>query len=423
MDADILIVGAGIAGLRCGIRLLQQRPDRKVIILEKYKYVGGRVVTYLKQLDVGPRACRKVAWENGAGRIYKDHKLVHSLLKQYGLHTINLGTESLFRAVGESAVANHFEAYFQTMYPLLSGLSPNVLATHTLEEILLKILGPSQTKRLLAQFGYRAEITTLRADLGLAAFAKEMGTYDGYTVVQEGLGKLIDGMVREFTSLGGRIMNQQTVVDLQESNGVVYVKAKTEGGERTWSASQVILALHSAALNKIPVFHHWSLLRHLRMEPLLRVYAVFPTHKGRSWFSDMPRVITDLPLRYFIPIQAACGIAMISYTDGDDARRLMRILDKYGEKSLERFLLKELRRLFPEKNVPAPIFFKTHPWTYGCTYWLPGSYDPAEMSEKALHPFTRQMPGVFVCGESFSMRQAWMEGALEHADLLLKKYF
>lgn len=114
---------------------------------------------------------------------------------------------------------------------------------------------------------------------------------------------------------------------------------------------------------------------------------------------------------------------MISYTDGKDARQLMRILDKYGEKSLEQFLIKQLRMLFPDRNIPDPLFFKAHPWTSGCTYWLPGAYDPKELSEKALHPFPRAMPGVFVCGESFSLRQAWMEGALEHADRLIDTYF
>ena len=51
MNADIVIVGAGIAGLRCGITLLRKRPSRKIVILEKYNYVGGRVVTYHKKIE------------------------------------------------------------------------------------------------------------------------------------------------------------------------------------------------------------------------------------------------------------------------------------------------------------------------------------------------------------------------------------
>ncbi len=75
--------------------------------------------------------------------------------------------------------------------------------------------------------------------------------------------------------------------------------------------------------------------------------------------------------------------------------------------------------MFPDKDIPEPLFFKTHPWSEGCTYWLPGTYNAEELSNEALQPLP-SMPGVHCCGESFSLRQAWMEGALEHADCLLK---
>jgi hypothetical protein len=31
-------------------------------------------------------------------------------------------------------------------------------------------------------------------------------------------------------------------------------------------------------------------------------------------------------------------------------------------------------------------------------------------------------PNLYVAGESYSLRQAWMEGALEHADQMLSTY-
>lgn len=156
------------------------------------------------------------------------------------------------------------------------------------------------------------------------------------------------------------------------------------------------------------------------MEPLLRVYAVFPVVKGLSWFSDIGRTVSPGPIRYFIPINPSCGIVMLSYTDGKDARHLLKILET-GEEQLEDYLLNELRTMFPAKTIPEPLFFKAHPWFEGCTYWLPGSYDPNKLSEEALQPFPDTMPELYCCGESFSLRQAWMEGALEHADALLEK--
>jgi monoamine oxidase len=134
-------------------------------------------------------------------------------------------------------------------------------------------------------------------------------------------------------------------------------------------------------------------------------------------------VVTGNPVRYFIPIDASKGIAMVSYTDADDAFRMIQLLESKGEKALGSFLLKQLRSLFPSRNVPDYLFFKSHPWTHGCTYWTPGSYSAEAMSQETMHPDPKNLPSVYLCGESFSLRQAWMEGAIEHAEGLLKRHF
>ena len=78
---DLIIVGGGISGLRVAIKALKKRPNIKCLILEKYGYIGGRVVTYRKDIPkVG-----EVQWENGAGRIATSHKKVLKLFKKYNL--------------------------------------------------------------------------------------------------------------------------------------------------------------------------------------------------------------------------------------------------------------------------------------------------------------------------------------------------
>ena len=106
---------------------------------------------------------------------------------------------------------------------------------------------------------------------------------------------------------------------------------------------------------------------------------------------------------------------MISYTDNVFAKHFM----KMNTELMEKEVMKDLRELFPEREIPDPTFFKAHPWTDGVSYWLPGNYKPAHVSVEALKPG----PGIYVCGESFSLRQGWMEGALEHAALLLRTHF
>jgi monoamine oxidase len=159
---------------------------------------------------------------------------------------------------------------------------------------------------------------------------------------------------------------------------------------------------------------HLPVLDKLVMTPLLRMYAVFPVQKGKSWFSGMSKIVTPDPIRFIIPIDHR--MIMISYTDGNDAKYWMR---KNPEK-LEGEVMHHIRSLFPDLDIPDPIFFKTHPWTYGCTYWKPGQYDVIEESQRSIHPDPSGMPGLFVCGESFSVEPCWIESAIDQADQMIE---
>ena len=106
---------------------------------------------------------------------------------------------------------------------------------------------------------------------------------------------------------------------------------------------------------------------------------------------------------------------MTSYTDSEDTNH-------WRTKTAEKDIMKELRKEFPDREIPDPLFFKEHWWKEGCTYWLPGLYDPQEESDKVMCPQPGKWQNLFVCGESYSMRQAWMEGALEHSESMLKRH-
>jgi monoamine oxidase len=417
MNADSVIVGAGIAGLRCGIELLKKRPSHSIVILEKYKYTGGRVVTYHKVLEDMKGRCSKIQWENGAGRIHVSHTKILSLVKHYGLHTAPIPDTIVYEEDGV-LTPNIFTDTMKLLSSAIQQLPDDYLATHTLREVLNVVLGEEKTEALLLQFPYKAEVDTLRADIGLQSFKDEMGTYKGYVVVKEGLSALIQAMVKDFDSRGGTLFQGHEVTDIQQDGSLLLVKAKTESGDVVFETFTCICALHKDAVASIPLFKGWDVLDKLKMEPLVRTYAVFPPNHGVAWFADLPKVVSKSFVRFFIPMDPSCGSVMISYTDGDDARRILLMLDRFGEEATGDRIVEEVRKMFPDRNIPDPLFFKAHPWTSGCTYWLPGPYDPEDASRDALHPFPSM--NVYCCGESFSLRQAWMEGAVEHADQLLE---
>jgi monoamine oxidase len=185
------------------------------------------------------------------------------------------------------------------------------------------------------------------------------------------------------------------------------------------TADKLILAVPSEALKKISPFANLPALKHIQMTPLLRTYGVFKTNaEGQPWFADLHKTVTDSPLKFIIPVNASKGIIMTSYTDGEDTKPWTKILAK-GEPALKNAIMTETRKLFPARTIPQPIYFKAHLWKNGCSYWTPGLYDPVAMGNKIMNPWDN----LYVCGESYSQRQAWVEGALEHADALIHKFF
>lgn len=415
MTYNTVIVGAGLAGLHCALRLKERFPKSKIAIYELYNYVGGRVVTY------HPREFPSVHWENGAGRIHDSHILTKRYVWRYGLHLLKIPPTAQWRSASGQA-PDTWNGIATILLHTFGNLPPTVLASKTVAELLELVHGETYATTLLNRFPYRAEVYSMRADLAFQSLSKEMGTSNDFYVVEEGLSEMVKAMRKELEERGVEFFFGHRLSAVNEDTPTT-LKFKTEKGSATVRADKVILALHSDALKQVNPFQNLPMLKHLNMEPLLRTYHIYPTRGQKAWFHDIPKTITDSPLRYIIPINPAEGTIMSSYTDAQDTKHWMRILNKKGDRGLGAEILKETRALFSDHKIPEPLFFKAHPWKEGCTYWLPGRYDPATVSKKIMRPLPFRWPEVYVCGESYSLRQAWMEGALEHAEEMLKTYF
>lgn len=434
---DIVIVGAGAAGLFVGCEVLRAaqsnglsskagaslplegtrlrtHPTLRVLLLERYNYVGGRMYTYHGRL-----ANRDVQWEAGAGRLSMNH---HRLLRLLRKHALDLAAPStapeLWLTEGEAPVPSPYSSVFPLVLQELATLSPAVLAMHTVADLLHKI----GQGHLLPLFPYWSELYTLRADLALATFLHgEFNSKERFCAVAAGYGALAKAMAAEFEQLGGVLQTGATVLDVRSVNtkrgkSLCQLKVLQEGVRTDILANTCVLATHLNALRSMPtVRRRMPVLRHLQMEPLVRMYAVFPVKDGKSWFSGLPRMVTAGRVRYIIPINEQKGIIMISYTDGADARYWIDAQKRHGDDWVAKEVIREVRALLPATTIPDPYAFKIHPWNAGCTYWRPGAYNV----QKAITEGMELGGGIFACGESLSLRQAWIEGALESAETLL----
>ena len=55
-------------------------------------------------------------------------------------------------------------------------------------------------------------------------------------------------------------------------------------------------------------------------QPLLRTYAIY----NSKWFRKYGKIVTDGLVKFIIPIDYKLGLIMISYTDGEYVRKMMR---------------------------------------------------------------------------------------------------
>ena len=80
-DADVLIVGAGISGLYCALRLFESDPSRRVTIIERLNRIGGRLDTDIIEFEGGA----KVREEEGGMRFNFAMDELMNLTKRMGL--------------------------------------------------------------------------------------------------------------------------------------------------------------------------------------------------------------------------------------------------------------------------------------------------------------------------------------------------
>ena len=397
-----------MAGLHCALRISEAFPKAKITIAELYGKEGGRIDTYRNKKF-------EAQWEAGAGRIHSSHHLTLDYIRKYGLTLYPISEKTQYISDSCNTSKDLWPSISQILYESLSQLNPLLLQTHTLEEI-LDMTFPMQ-KAALSYFPYCSEMTTLRADLALKSISKELGSNSKFFVVKEGLGAMIAAMKKELVKRKVEFLFHHRLIAVKGGQSELHFIAPDKKNI-TLTAKHIILTLPSEALKGVQPFTSLPMLKHISMRPLLRTYAIFPTP---AWFKDMPRTITDSPLRHIIPINPQKGTIMISYTDGNDTKHWSNILEKNGEMALSASIMKETRDLLIV-NIPNPLFFKAHCWKNGCSYWLPGLYSPEEESVKLMRPLPLRFPNVYLCGESYSMHQAWIEGALQHAEDMLKKY-
>jgi len=298
----------------------------------------------------------------GAGRFHKKHKLLWNLIQQFQL------TPQLTRTFTEKeyetlSVEEYILKRIQTLHK-------------PFYDKCVEVLGESDAIDFVYAQGYH-EMSLLDAYDSLHSFAPD--ECQEYYVLKEGLSELCRRMVK---AVKGTCTLNHRVKTITHLEGHV----KVDGYE----GKRVIVTIPPFLFQAFPLLSPYASIS--LGPPLLRIYAKYHT----CWFET-------IDYKHLVPMHD--GILVMVYVKEDILKFTYEGKLKM-ESEIRILLAHELAILFPWLNIPCPLWIKPYLWL-GIHEWL-----PTHLSAPELGP-------VLLCGEAFSTRPRWIEGALESAETTL----
>ena len=393
---EVIILGGGISGLYAALNY--QSIGYTVTLIEKKDRLGGNIHTIEKN---------GILLEAGAGRFNSDHKRLLKLIKQYGLTTRLNGVKKDFYPVLCSTSKVNVDGWIEKVILESKKISDHLLYNITFHQLCEMVLGYEKAKTLIEAFGYNAEFLIENAHASLKTFQEDFTNQYPYMSCVEGLSELIRRMEEDLRSKGVTIHMGINIEKIKEKEDRFYL---TDGHQKI-SGDILVLALPKNALMKLPIIHDYTkaLLDSVQPVALHRIYGKYT----KPWFEDISKFTTDLPLRQFIPIDSEHGVAMVSYSDLFDADYWKYYADQ-GSELLENKLKEQIRTILPNKKIPKLEWVESCYWEEGVHVWLPG-INPKDIRRQLLNI----QPNLYIVGEAYSLRQGWVEGALETVDEMM----
>lgn len=397
---DIIIIGGGISALYFCYLAIRENPSIKILILEKKSRLGGRIYT---------ETYKNLNFEMGAGRFRKDHDLLNSLINDFSLTNkiIKNGNEKI-NIVNYKIIPDIGLKPKKLLEKAFSNMDMKSLYLYSPNQIIKQNLTPKQSEFILNTSSYIGEYYLQNAEDFYHKSIKDFYSGESYYSLKDGLSQIIDEL-SQYLNLLVEIKLNATCKKITKLKNVFQVETNTN---RYKSRNVIITPSPSQAKSIMGIIQQKKfkdIFNQITPLPLYRIYAIYPKKKGRYWFSDIPRVVTNSPIQTIIPINKEKGLIMISYSDYQRATSLS------NQNELEQYVQSILKKLFPDIDIPKPNFMSGYFWKSGTNYWKPG-FCSRRNSDLTHQP----IKNIFLMGEAYSKNQAWMEGALENTQEIFK---
>lgn len=413
---DIIIIGAGIAGLYSAYNIHQLAPDKSLLVLEKYKkqWIGGRINNeefYGATVVTGA----------GIGRKDKDH-LLQELLNDLHIKYTDFKLDVNY-ANNEPVNVNAVFALLKTEYNKSvkelkeqSHGSSDIL-NKTFKQFAKPILGAKLYDNFVETTGYSdyedEDVAQTLYKYGMDD--NSVGLTGLYIPWRQLIQTLLHKVGTQFVKSSSNVTNIRSLTSEPNLAHCNY-ELETEQGLKYY-CNKIILATTITGIHKLLVQilnkSQFSIYNYIKGQPFLRLYAKFPKASSDIMRKYAPTyTIVSGPLQKIIPMSAEKGVYMIAYSDNANAEILkVRLKNTVKNRVFFAKMLEEALNI--ETNSLQITALLDFYWPVGTHYYSPlpknMSMSRSEFIHKAQHP----LPNVLVVGEVVAENQGWTEGALD----------
>jgi len=417
MKYDAIIIGGGITGLSIAYRFIDSY--KNILLIESTNKLGGRIKTIDDKKN-------ELIYEAGAARISENHTKTLNLIEELELDEelielpkdINYIIDNkkkddiILKLINDVITnCNKNDENTENANYVDNTEKKNEIEDINFFQLCIDTIGYDKAELLKNMFGYDAEFMKMNAKAALNLFTEDFGRDTTYYCLKNGLGQLINKMEK--------LINREKYITIKKKEKLLEINNDNTiiTDIDTYTYENLILTIPHKELKQISILNELDILNAVEEVPLLRIYAKYPLDDdGNIWFKNIKRTITNNYIRHIIPIDYEKGLIMISYVDSEYADMWNDSVISNNKQVIDR-LHKEIKNLF-KIEPPEPEYIKYYYWSNGLHVWKPG-YDPDKLYNQILKPFDNEL--LFICGESYSMKQGWIEGSLETSYDILEK--
>jgi hypothetical protein len=390
---EYIVVGAGLSGLYTVYKHLK---NKKYIIIDKNKYIGGRALT----CDFHDSIVNM-----GAGVIGNDNEHLLKLLNELKLETFD--TESSFHYP-------HLE-YYKSSKPNGNDLMP--LFKKMLDEFKFKYDKLENKNIKVKDFLYlNFDSNYVRSFINNSDFLDYLEADLEKTRNEYPIHDLLNIETQKYKFLKGswRVLVDK-LVDLIDNNSIhlntelVEVNKKNnyyeciivKNNKRYKIDTKKIIFCADISIKNIKFNNiDMSILNHINSMPFLRVYTYHNDIKLKYI------VKTNSILDKIIPIND--NILMSAYCDNWKVEGLLPLIESNDKlKNIDKLLHNSLLSDSDKVSSALDMIYKY--WQHGIHYYNPKpNLDQSELNKI----------GIYIAGEMISDHQGWVEGAIRSVDLL-----